>query len=55
MLHRHNNGIKENEEGNCILEVSMIDHLKEELLAILWLVDLDPELLALSNLLDFNP
>ena len=55
MLHRHDNCIKENEEGNSILKVSMIHQVEKDLLAILRLIDLDPELLALSNFLDLDP
>lgn len=55
MFHGHNNCVHQDKKRNCILKVSMIDQVKEYLLAVLRLVYLDPQLFALSDLLNFNP
>ena len=55
VLHSHHHCVRKNEEGYGKLEILVVDHVKEDLLAALGLIDLNFELLALAYFLDLDP
>jgi len=55
MLHSHDHSVSEDEKRNCQLEVPVVDHIEEYLLAAFGLIYFDLELFTLSNLLNFDP
>lgn len=55
MLVSHEYRVQQDEEGDGLLKVPVIDKLEERISTAFWLVDLDSESLSLSDLLDVDP